>query len=238
MYEVNCFDTDGNTINEFYQWDVDQTIVLKVKNKDESYLSIKPEVHFANSKSKEALVVKSDENVSDSETIVCDVPNKLLQEAYPLSIYVYLTDAENTSSQKTIFHTQLPVRQREKPSDYYYIENITQVTADEVTAKVEARLTSTADDAVTTVSTAKTTAMSEIDAAKNNFITTGNNLVAEATSLRDSTETIYNQTVTAASTTQTQIQNDMTEKMQKNGIAVKTNYDESDCNVTLAFVIN
>ncbi len=238
MYEVNCFDLDGNTINEFYQWDVDQTIIIKVKNKNESYLSIKPEVHFANSKSKEALVVKSSENVSDSETIECKVPNILLQESYPLSVYVYLTDADNTSSQKTIFHTQLPVRQREKPSDYSYVENITQTTADEITVRVETKLAPTAEEAVNAVNVAKTNAISDIDEAKNNFVATGDELVAETTNYRNSTETVYNQTVTAASTTQTQIQNDMNTKMQQNGISVKTSYDESDCNVTLAFVIN
>ena len=31
MYEVTCLDLDGNTINNFFQWDIDQKIVIKVK---------------------------------------------------------------------------------------------------------------------------------------------------------------------------------------------------------------
>ena len=59
MYEVTCLDLDGNTINNFFQWDIDQKIVIKVKGCASDYLRIEPEVHFSNSKRDDAIVVRS-----------------------------------------------------------------------------------------------------------------------------------------------------------------------------------
>ena len=128
MYEVPCLDLNGDTINRFYQWDIDQKIVINLEGCDERYLQNPPEVHFSNSSRKEALVVRS--TVSNNDTITVDVPNILLQEAYPLLVYVYLTDANDSSSQKTILYSEIPVRKRAMPSDYLYVENIARITAE------------------------------------------------------------------------------------------------------------
>ena len=135
MYEVPCLDLNGDTINKFYQWDIDQKIVINLEGCDVNYLKNAPEVHFCNSSRKEALVVRS--TVSNHDTITVDVPNILLQEAYPLLVYVYLTDANDSSSQKTILYSEIPVRKRAKPSDYLYVENITRVTAEMIKKEIE-----------------------------------------------------------------------------------------------------
>ena len=135
MYEVPCLDLNGDTINRFYQWDIDQKIVINLEGCDINYLKNAPEVHFCNSSRKEALVVRS--TVSNHDTITVDVPNILLQEACPLLVYVYLTDANDSSSQKTILYSEIPVRKRAKPSDYLYVENITRVTAEMIKKEIE-----------------------------------------------------------------------------------------------------
>lgn len=59
MFEIDCLDSYGNPIEHYTQWDVDQTMKIILNGCKEGYLAIPPEVHFANAKSKEALVVNS-----------------------------------------------------------------------------------------------------------------------------------------------------------------------------------
>lgn len=135
MFEVTCLDSNGNTINNFTQWDVDQKITLVLKGYD---IVIAPQVHFCNKNVDEALVVRS--TIIDENTIVADVPNSLLREHYPLLIYIYLTDGEDVSSQRTILSTEIPVRKRTKPSDYFYTENIERITAEQIKEEVKSAI--------------------------------------------------------------------------------------------------
>ena len=135
MYEITCLDSDGNSISHFTQWDVDQKITIVLYGCPEDFLSIAPQIHFSNSHSKEALVVRSE--VYGNDTIVAPVPNVLLQEPYPLFVHVYLTDSENVSSQKVILTTEIPIRKRVKPSDYSYVENIERITAQQIKKEIK-----------------------------------------------------------------------------------------------------
>lgn len=141
MFEVDCLDSYDNIIEYYTQWDIDQKMKIVLNGCDESYLSITPEVHFANAKSREALVVRS--TVQGTDTIIVDIPNILLQESYPLLVYVYLTDSKDVSSQKTIVKIEIPVRKRVKPSDYEYVENIERITAEQIKLEIKDEL---ADD--------------------------------------------------------------------------------------------
>lgn len=132
MFEVTCLDSNGNTINNFTQWDIDQEVTLVLNGYD---IVIPPQVHFCNKNSKEALIVRS--TVIDGNTIVASVPNSLLREHYPLLIYIYLTDSEDVSSQRTILSTEIPIRKRIKPSDYLYVENIERITAQQIKKEVK-----------------------------------------------------------------------------------------------------
>lgn len=270
MYEVNCFDLDGNAINNFFQWDVDQKIVINVKGCASDYLKFEPDVHFSNSKRNEALVVKSlrtgviinggtdvkaqpddsskyiatlnegdkviyteyipdAENVGtssetsrewcmfeykntnryiksanierDMKTIIVSVPNILLQEPYPLLVYVYLTDSDDVSSQKTVLYTEIPVRKRAKPHDYMYIENISSITADMIEKSI-------AQDVID----AKSNAIKAIDNQK-----------------RDSIEKVKQ--------TQTGTINKINNLIINNGLSLKTNNDGNG-NVTLDILVN
>ena len=132
MFEVTCLDSNGNTINNFTQWDVDQKITLVLKGYD---ITIPPQVHFCNKNTDEAFVVRS--TIINENTIVAKVPNKLLEEHYPLLVYIYLTDSEDVTSQRTVLSTEIPIRKRMRPSDYFYTENIERITANQIKEEVK-----------------------------------------------------------------------------------------------------
>ena len=274
MYEVPCLDLNGDTINRFYQWDIDQKIVINLEGCDERYLQNPPEVHFSNSSRKEALVVRStvkysgddvavqDDSVATmhaGDIIIADIPNILLQEPYPLLVYVYLTDADDSSSQKTILYSEIPVRKRAKPSDYLYVENITRITAEMIKKEIEsstdtartnaineindiktksiATVTDTRDTAVNTITQTKTNAVSTVDEAKEGFITTGNGLVNTATEIKNNTQKTYDNAVSVANKTQHTIETNINTLITKNGVYLKTVNDGSG-NVNLAILVN
>lgn len=274
MYEVPCLDLNGDTINRFYQWDIDQKIVIDLNGCDERYLQNPPEVHFSNSSRKESLVVRStvkysgdDASVQDDsvatmhagDIIIADIPNILLQEPYPLLVYVYLTDADDSSSQKTILYSEIPVRKRAKPSDYLYVENITRITAEMIKKEIEAStetartnaineindiktrsiatVTDTRDTAVNTITQTKTSAVGAVDDAKEGFITTGNALVNAATEIKNNTQKTYDDAVSVANKTQQTIEININTLITKNGVHLKTVNDGSG-NVNLAILVN
>lgn len=235
MYEVPCLDINGDTINKFYQWDIDQKIVINLEGCDVNYLKNAPEVHFCNSSRNEALVVRS--TVSNHDTITVDVPNILLQEAYPLLVYVYLTDANDSSSQKTILYSEIPVRKRAKPSDYLYVENITRVTAEMIKKEIEQTTLNARTDAIADITSTKENDCTEVDNKKAEFITTGTGLVHDATEIKNNTQTTYNNAVSVANRTQTTIETHMNDLMLRNGLNLKT-VNDGNGNVNLAVVIN
>lgn len=134
MFGVGCFDTHDNPIDHYTQWDINQKLKIVVYDVDSSLLKNAPYIHFANVKSTEALVVRS--TVEGADTIVVDVPNSLLQESWPLLVYVYLNDNLDAHSQKTIIKIEIPVHKRAKPSDYEYVENIERITAEVIKQEV------------------------------------------------------------------------------------------------------
>ena len=74
--------------------------------------------------------------------ITANIPNILLQEPYPLFVYVYIADNsdDNLCPQKTILSTEIPIRKRAKPSDYSYVENIKRFTANQIKKEVKKEL--------------------------------------------------------------------------------------------------
>lgn len=134
MFGVGCFDTHDNPIDHYTQWDINQKLKIVVYDVDSSLLKNAPYIHFANVKSTEALVVRS--TVEGADTIIVDVPNSLLQESWPLLVYVYLNDNLDAHSQKTIIKIEIPVHKRVRPSDYEYVENIERITAEVIKQEV------------------------------------------------------------------------------------------------------
>lgn len=263
MFEAKCYDIDGNSIDGFTQWDIDQQMTIKLEGcgKDhisvsDKYFSIAPEVHFSNVKRNTALVVRS--TVVDKSTIMVSVPNVLLTEPYPLLVYVYLTDNRDVSAQKTIVHVELPIRKRNEPDSYWYVENIERITAEMIKEEIEAdtkktrdeaikAITDTKTEAINTVENTKSTAIRNIIDIKNNaeafitaqkqdFVNTGNSIVSAAQKIKDDTKVIYDNTVNVANQTEQKIINDINRAIYERGVQFKTS-DDGHGNITMTIVV-
>lgn len=257
MYEVTCYDLCGNTINNFFQWDIDQQITIILEGLPDGYLTNAPEVHFANAKRTEAYVVRS--TVDNNRVITASIPNILLQEAYPIFVYVYLTDETDVSSQKTILYSEIPVRKRQKPSDYLYVENIKRITAEDIKDEIEASTEAARTDAINSITTTKNNAITQvtntkntsiqrvederdsavetIDKGRDEFLATGNNLVAQATQIKNNTQQTYENTVAVANSTKTTIETNIDVMITENGLSSKI-VNDGEGNVTLSILIN
>ena len=93
----------------FYQWDTGQRLIVDGADMCE-------EVHFATRKLNGVLVVRIE---NQDGLRVANVPNILLQSAYPITAYVYYRNADN---RETRYARVFGVKSREKPSDYVYTE--------------------------------------------------------------------------------------------------------------------
>lgn len=108
MENIKCYDSNGSVLEYMYQWDSNQTIVLK--NLD---LPAAPNCHFSNRNRKTAFIVPSALSGAD---IVVSVPNVLLQEAVPILVYVNCNLSDGSS--KTLYRVVIPVIPRPRPSEY------------------------------------------------------------------------------------------------------------------------
>lgn len=250
MYEIQCLDLDGNTIDNFFQWDVDQHIVIELKGCDEKYLSNNPEVHFTNKNRDEALICRSEVKKSNIEAntagdiIIAEVPNILLQEPYPLLVYVYLTDADDFKAQRTILYGEIPVRKRSKPSDYLYVENIKRTTADMIKNEIadstlDVRYAAQNDintansNAKKSINKTRSDAEKSVDATKIDFEATCTTIVSDATIIKNETQVIKDATQAASNITQSTIETNMINLMNVNGLELKIINDNGDVTTTL-----
>ena len=93
----------------FYQWDLNQKIKSQLFKEGD-------EVHFGQSRSSVALVVKT---YKEGDDIVADVPNVLLQSTRKIFAFQYVKDGEReyTTNERTF-----AIIPRPKPEDYVYTE--------------------------------------------------------------------------------------------------------------------
>lgn len=108
MAEIICYDSRGNPITRFYQWDKNQSITV-------SGLSTGPVpvFQFSNRNHQESITVSATVTASGLTAIV---PNELLEEAETLQAYIYREVASGAG--RTLGVISIPVRPRRKPSDY------------------------------------------------------------------------------------------------------------------------
>lgn len=122
MYEIMCFDEYGNSINEFVQWDTNRVMYIDWEH------NCTPVFQFGNTKSDRLLVVKGRIIEDETKKIAeVNVPNILLQQAYPIIGFVYLESEvdgdDHYYAGKTVYNFKIPVRAKVKPEDYKYTEN-------------------------------------------------------------------------------------------------------------------
>lgn len=115
-FDITCLDENKNPIEYLTQWDSNQTIYFK--NPD---LSEAPIIHFCNIRSKSAYSVKSE--LTDSGMIKAEIPNLLLQEPYRIYVYVHEFYTAKMVG-KTLYYGKIDVREKTKPDDYFYVENV------------------------------------------------------------------------------------------------------------------
>lgn len=125
MFDCTLLDKYGDTVTNFTQWDLNQTLYI-----EEHGFTTPPQFHFCNKNSEKALVVQS--SIVDNVLEVV-VPNSLLVEPYPIIVYVYLTENE---SSKTVEYVQIPVRQRPQPDSFEYKDNIDIIDVQELANEI------------------------------------------------------------------------------------------------------
>ena len=138
MFEVNCIDAYGETISALTQWDTNQSIII-----EDCGFESAPIFHFCNKLSERALGVQSVLNKTNGKLTV-DIPNSLLREPYPITVYIYLyKNKENPEGNhgqdirgKTVEIINIPIRPRLQPTDYEYSDNINVVYIEDLIAEV------------------------------------------------------------------------------------------------------
>lgn len=108
MAEIICYDSRGNEITRFYQWDKNQSITVKGVP-----VSPVPVFQFANRKRCTSITVTP---AVKGTQMTAMVPNELFEEAEPLFAYIYREEA--TGAGRTLGVIEIPVWPRRKPSDY------------------------------------------------------------------------------------------------------------------------
>ncbi|WP_305180687.1 hypothetical protein [Ileibacterium valens] len=108
-----------------YQWDYNQTLCI-----EDVPCAITPEVHFWQEGLEKALVVKGTfESNKHHHTVTAVIPNQMLQNADPITAYLYDETAEEFG--ETISAYQIPIIEREQPEDYVYAENGEPISPDD-----------------------------------------------------------------------------------------------------------
>lgn len=95
------------TLTGLFQWDYGQKLYIKGVNLQEI-----SQVHFSNSKEKEAIVMPA---VKQGDYVVCDIPNVLLEKSLDITAWVYDIGENSGETVRTII---LKVEPRTKPQDF------------------------------------------------------------------------------------------------------------------------
>ena len=132
VIDVVCYGSDGKTrLKQLTQWDMGQVVSI-----DNIYsLTTAPEVHLCNRMSEECFKVLA--TIKNNKLYV-KVPNLLLQESYPIVGYVYFYESNTSTSvvAETIMRFRIPIKPRQKPSDYTYIENVDKISLSTIENKI------------------------------------------------------------------------------------------------------
>ena len=142
-------DRNGNKKNFLHQYDKGQMLVISDLNYE-----VSPEVHFATSSSKEAIIAKGS---FVSKKLTVQVPDALLLEPNKITAYLYV---ENSSTSETVLTVDIYVRPRKKPSDYMYNDGMYIVSLKSVEDAITTYLDSTPEfieDAIVDYTTVKLT---------------------------------------------------------------------------------
>lgn len=129
MLEVNYSNYNTYSTDCLTQWDTNQT--LKIKGLG---LKAAPTVLFSNRVSVTNDPVTA---ILKDGFVICDIPNGLLTESYPITAYIRTTVNGATT---TICKIKIPIIPGLKPDDYVYIENISIISYETLVGKINSKV--------------------------------------------------------------------------------------------------
>lgn len=107
---IEIYDSQGNPVKHFFQWD--KNIQILYKNNSGKSVS---QIHFSNLKSDTSMILLPLENEQK-----VNVPNILLTNIH--SVIIHFCHTEEGGDFETLCEFVIPVKPRQKPSDYVYTE--------------------------------------------------------------------------------------------------------------------
>ena len=110
MIKIVPVDNSGNAVTQLAQWDRGVTICLSHELISEAH-----PVHFQNARTAEAIVMES---TYEDEVLSVKVPDVLLERAYPITGFVFVS--ENDDSGRSLLIFEIQVSPRQKPADTVY----------------------------------------------------------------------------------------------------------------------
>ena len=119
MNELSCYDLNGNSVTGFVQWDTGQKIIV------DGQFTTTPFVDFG-TRSLDFAYRMNSELLSDGR-IKVEIPNVLLTQEEAILMYVYSYEDNTTGAiekGRTEYINRFPVKQRVKPEDYIYVNNV------------------------------------------------------------------------------------------------------------------
>lgn len=108
MANIVCYDSDGQLLSHYTQWDVNQKLVIAGAD-----ISSAPDFHFLNTLQRDAYVVKSQ---ISGNFLIASVPDELLQHDVPIIAHIYYVPGT------TEYTIRIPVMPRRKPDNYIYTD--------------------------------------------------------------------------------------------------------------------
>lgn len=127
MSKYVCYSSDGATLSNLYQWDLNQSIIIGGYTGD-----ITPVFHFCNRCSRNAIPVVPTKH---SKGLLAEVPNELLWD--PESIIVFFYTESDDAGVTSELAVTIPVCPRPKPADYVYESNVAYINLVEISEKVQ-----------------------------------------------------------------------------------------------------
>ena len=108
MSNIVCYDSNGQILNYYTQWDVNQKLIIKGAD-----MSSAPDFHFLNNLIQDTYVIQAE--ISNGG-LVAKVPDEILQ--YSASVIVHICYEDGT----TEYTVRIPVMPRKKPDNYVYTD--------------------------------------------------------------------------------------------------------------------
>lgn len=108
MENIICYDSEGQLLSHYTQWDVNQKLVISGAD-----ISSAPDFHFLNTLQRDAYVVKSQ---ISGNFLIASVPDELLQHDVPIIVHIYYVPGT------TEYTVRIPVMPRRKPDNYIYTD--------------------------------------------------------------------------------------------------------------------